>query len=78
MGFKIDKGITPPRQNAKPVKYPWPEMGIDDSFFVPGRSASHMSTAAKNWSTRNQPEWVFQAESRIEGEVKGARVWRVE
>ncbi len=78
MAFKIDKGIAPPRGHQKPVKYPWPEMVVGDSFFSQGRSASHMSTAAKNWSTRNQPEWVFQAESRVESEVKGARVWRVE
>ena len=78
MAFQIDKGILPPRGHAKPVKYPWAGMDVDDSFFVPARSASHMSTAAKNWATRNRPEWVFQSESRTEGDVKGARVWRIE
>ena len=77
MEFQIDKGIAPPRGHAKPVKYPWPGMVLDDSFFVPGRTASHMSTAATNWARRNRPDWVFQAESRIEDDVKGARVWRV-
>ena len=71
--LEIEKGISfkSPGQGIK--KYPWDEMDVGDSFFIPEAGKSHnfnsqCLTASKTYGK------VFKAR-RVEG---GMRVWRVE
>ena len=75
---KVDKGVRYSRRRIGTV-YPWDDMDIDDSFFVPfrpgetaknarGRIASAASSAARSRGTR------YTLRTRDDG----VRVWRVE
>jgi hypothetical protein len=65
--FKIDEGIPMPEKRHSP-KYPWKEMEVGDSFFVPKRAF-----LASSASLRYAPKKFSQR--AVDG---GVRVWRVE
>ena len=79
--FKIEKGIPIPvsktvtRQGrGRDRLYPWAEMQVGDSFFVPGEAkrigvASHASAVCKRYAPKR---FVSR---KVEG---GVRIWRVE
>jgi hypothetical protein len=75
--IKIDKGIPiAPNTSGRRAIYPWAEMQIGDSFFVPGKTtrqfAGHFSRAKARYSMN------FVVRVVTENEVTGVRVWRTE
>ena len=70
--FKIEKNVPLPRSRSK---YPWTEMEVGDSFFVPGRDGDAVigcfGKQAKDWG------WKFSARTRHEQGIFGVRVWRI-
>lgn len=70
--FKIEKGVPAPTdgRNGK-AKYPWREMEVGDSFFIPGITSTVLGGSIANARRRTGFEFV----SRNEG--GGVRVWRV-
>ncbi len=74
--FEIEKGIPLPKQKhigPKP-KYPLKEMGVGDSFFVPGdNSRYNLSNNVSAAARHNAPDKKFKTRT-VEG---GIRVWRV-
>ena len=76
--YKIEEGIkcvSPKSGKGRPSKYPWREMRIGDSFFIPNKDVTSDSmafSAPSNFSLRN-PEYKF-AVRRIED---GYRIWRI-
>ena len=76
--FKIDKGIELPKRKA-PVshrKYPWDELEVGDSFFIPKKKIvgiGNIRLAAEKRLNRK-----FSGRSVVEHRVKGVRVWRTE
>ena len=69
MTIKIDQNVPiPARENRK---YPFKQMEIGESFFVPGKISSDLSTAIY------RPK-KFTFRTTIESGVKGVRVWRIE
>ena len=73
----IDKGVPMPRyagERGAPAKYPFREMEVGDSCFVPGESnqtfRSHAAYAQRSGKK-------FSARTVVEGGVKGLRVWRI-
>ncbi len=81
--IEIDKGVElPPRARGKGagVKYPFADLKIGDSFFVPlasGRTQyTHVNAvggSARSWARTQGNGFEFAV--RREGD-KGARVWR--
>ena len=69
--FKIDKGIPVPTKSGRVPKYPWREMEVGDSFFVPGMTAA--SAAAGCLGAKKATGWTFRYRT-VDG---GARIWRV-
>ena len=70
--FKIDSGVPVPPDRAI---YPWKEMAIGDSFFVPDRPdkpSQNMSAVAAITGKRMGTRY------KVQREPGGARVWRVE
>lgn len=67
--FQIEKNVPAP--SAGNAKYPWRQMAIGDSFFVPNVSTQKMSNAASARKTRGVGTFTCRAE---EG---GVRVWRI-
>lgn len=78
-GIKIEKNIPPPFGGGR-TKYPFSEMQVGDSFFIPCSDAAMRQTvnnlivSAKGWSSRNNNSAKFTARA-VEG---GARVWRLQ
>ena len=70
--FKIDKGVPmgPGKRRGRPRKYPFPDMEVGDSFFVPNLKNPRplFASCAKHVG--------MKAAVRAEGD--GYRVWRVE
>ena len=78
MTYAIESGVEIPT-NAKPkkekvAKYPYAEMNIGDSFFVPSgeRGGSLGNICAMNKKMGERLGWKFVART-VEG---GVRVWR--
>ena len=57
-------------------RYKWDEMGIGDSFFVPGISIQSLSSAANRAAARF--EMRFTCRTVTEDGIEGVRVWRTE
>jgi hypothetical protein len=72
--FKIDDNIPMPVHMRGYRKYPFYELVVGQSFFVPGRNATQLSSAARGCKKKFGRE--FTAESVVENNVSGARIWR--
>ena len=72
MTFEISSTIPipEPKRGRRP-KYPWRQMNVGDSFFVPGRKTTFIAGIAWNQKNRYGTEWTCRA---IDG---GVRVWRI-
>ena len=74
--FKIEKGVPLPDQSSRGGrrgKYPWAELEVGDSFFVPGKTARQLG-GANTGGRRAFPDRRFVSRT-VEG---GTRIWRVE
>lgn len=77
--FRIEKGIPIPMKVGRTPIYPFVEMEVDDSVFIPiepyTRSKHSMiANAARNAGRHRTPYWKYTTRI-VEG---GMRVWRVE
>jgi len=71
--FKVEKGIPAPKvKKGPPRKYPWLEMEVGDSFFVPGVNYNEFKTQPSNAGKRYGLKYTTRS---VDG---GVRVWRVE
>lgn len=76
--IKIDKGIPIPERRTH-TKFPFADMEIGDSFFVPAKQTK-MSTLAARVSVarkRHAPRSFLLAKV-TEKKIEGTRVWRIE
>lgn len=74
--IRIDKNVPAPTSGSGRRTYPWAEMKVGDSFFVPGKTQQNLSATACGWAHRHNPNAKFKTAKRTEGGVTGARVWR--
>ena len=72
--FVIDKDVPVP-DKIKKYKYPLREMEIGDSFFIPARVPSQMSSYIS--VSKSATGFEYTSRSVIEDGIKGVRVWRV-
>jgi len=76
--IKIDKGlpIPPGSGRGKRSIYPFRQMEIGDSIFIPNKTARIIGGVWGTFAKRN-PEFAFKARAdSVEG-VPGVRVWRI-
>ena len=73
MTIKIDKDVPRP---TRQTTYPFADMEIGDSFFAEGKNGNQLRNAAGHYRKKNG--WKFEVEERVENNVKGARIWRIE
>lgn len=71
MTFEIQKGIPVTETRGTPRRYPWGEMEVGDSFFVPGMTTSNFGGRRTDAERRHG----IKIATRKEGD--GVRVWRV-
>ena len=72
--IKIDHSKEMPITHSREPKYPWRDLGIGDSFFVPDVTNSFRSAAG---AAGKRLGFQFSCHAVIENEIKGVRVWRV-
>ena len=73
--YKIEKGVSVPTitRAKQPVKYPWKELAVGDSFLVPTGAVKPQSVrAAVGQANRTYPDRRFTSRT-VDG---GVRVWR--
>ncbi len=75
MTFKIEDGHAIPasrRATVRRAKYPWADLEVGQSFFVPGAALRSMGSTASHAGRRSGKKFIARA---VEG---GVRVWRYE
>jgi hypothetical protein len=74
--FEIEKNVPvpPPRRVPGQYKYPFRELEVGDSFFVPEAVADINKVQASAGEARRKTKWRFSVR-RVEG---GCRAWRTE
>lgn len=71
MNVKIERGVPlPPARNQR--LYPYPQLEIGESFFVPSGRQAEIATQAWRWSKKLQRKFVTRTRPG------GVRVWRIE
>lgn len=70
--IEIETGVPLPHKGRWRALYPWRDMIIGDSFFVPGKTPKTMTGSAAH--ARKQLGFKFTLRS-VDG---GVRVWRIE
>ena len=70
MELKIEEGIPIPKMRLR--KYPWEDMKVGDSFFVPDGNNNTIQTAASYAGKRHNRKYCTR---QVNG---GIRVWRIE
>lgn len=75
--IKIDKNIPLPAGGGKHSgpkrKYPFHDMAVGDSFFVPGKRTTDLSPSVTQFRNKYAPESMFTTRA----EPGGVRVWRI-
>ena len=74
--MKIDKGVPIPLKGARGSKYPFAEMVVGESFFVPEKTPSQITPIGIHHAKRLG--FKFTPRTVIENGIKGVRVWRKE
>lgn len=73
MNIKIDKDIPPPPLGRAPAtRYPFADLEVGDSFFIPGATPQSIS-GSTSWARNKLTPRKFTVRT-VEG---GTRVWRV-
>lgn len=77
---KIDKGVPIP-ERARTPKYPWGDLEVGDSFFLPKEEDDgkryRAYIAAGSFTCNNAKGIRLKAIMREEGGKRGTRIWRV-
>ncbi len=72
--LKIDKDVPIPYARGRHSQYPFADMEVGDSFFVPTSPGRKVSASVNSWN-RTHPDKPFKFTCRtVEG---GTRVWRI-
>lgn len=82
MPYKVDSGVKKSSASKGKAKYPFADMGVNDSFFVPSSDSSPQSVLQSAYQYGVRSGKKFSGERREEAvgnkKVKGVRIWRVE
>lgn len=71
----VDKGLPiPAPRGGGARKYPFRELEVGDSFFIPGKTRQQLKASISNASCDCRR---FVTRGVVEHGVKGLRVWRV-
>lgn len=69
--YEIETGIPVPRRKSSNELYPWHELEVGSSFFVPNGKLRALAAGASRMKRKLQRDYLARA---VDG---GVRVWRV-
>lgn len=72
--FQVSKRLPIPEITHK-SKYPWAEMSVGDSFFVPGKHTTQMGGVAHQAGISLGVKFTIRRVTEMQ--VSGVRIWRV-
>jgi hypothetical protein len=74
--FEIEKGVPVPEKatGGRRPKYPFENMSVGDSFFVPGKSKMASTVASAEKRLGFKFKWAVVTHKGVDG----VRIWRVE
>lgn len=74
--IKIDKGVPIPKAElGRNRKYPWDELQVGDSFFVPGKTRATFNGFASRFKKTHGIHFTLRTVT--ENDIKGVRIWRI-
>lgn len=73
--ISIDSGIPLPTRKGRGLSYPFDDLDIGDSFFVPNRSSSDIQ-ACKALAKQRRPGTDYTTRTAVVDGTSGIRVWR--
>lgn len=75
--FNIEKGVPKPTGLKGVRKYPFADMQVNDSFFVPTNDATGTQNSLRSSARKYQKNgWVFSMPAVTHKGIRGVRVWR--
>jgi len=69
--YEIEDGIPVPRRKSPNERYPWHDLGLEQSFFVPSGNLKSLRAAASQMKRKTKHDYLVRA---VDG---GVRIWRV-
>jgi hypothetical protein len=72
-GIRIDKGVALPTRGG----FPFAEMEVGDSIFVPNRGTNSVANAANSFKRSRKLDWSFITRGVTESGQDGTRIWRI-
>tara|TARA_B100000963_G_C22550048_1_gene636341 strand:- start:695 stop:1018 length:324 start_codon:yes stop_codon:yes gene_type:complete len=83
--IKIDVGVPLPLDIRGRSKYPFDKMEVNDSIFIELTEGitekvllNRLSQATRNYGKKQEPEKHFILRIRVENEISGVRIWRID
>ena len=77
MTLTIDRGIPPPPSRGISKRYPWSQMEIGDSFFVPSSLTKAATVRSATAYAKKRNGATYATSEIVENGVSGVRVWRI-
>ena len=79
MSYEIEEGVVMPRalRGSRTMKYPWKEMLVDQSFFVPQTNSKNVY-ASINHANKSYAPRKYTGRAAEKDGIRGTRIWRVE
>ena len=79
MNYELEDGIVLPKaaRGNRSSRYPWKEMLIDQSFFVPRTSSKNIYPNI-NYANKSYAPRKYTGRAAEKDGIRGVRVWRVE
>jgi hypothetical protein len=68
---------VPPKTKGRPPQYPWAEMKVGDSFFVPCARVEVQRRQNTIQSCKKQAMKKYKRDYVTRTTIKGIRVWRI-
>lgn len=78
LAFKIERNVPVPKRRVRNAKYPWADLKIGDSFFVPldGQHSLEILQNSLLGCIRKSRNLKIEITTRIDKPNNGVRVWR--
>lgn len=74
--IEVQSGVPiPAKKGGRPPRYPWRDLAVGDSFFIPAALRPVVASASRNNARRNGGR--FRVLTMVENGIKGVRVWRI-
>lgn len=77
MTYTIEKGIAIPNKRTRRSKYPFDEMELGDSFFVPAKKTQKIVVLRSNLLTLAKRADGSEKKFTTAIQIDGVRIWRI-